>query len=98
MVSLQRNYLTSILSEAKGLIKDSDNDKGGFLLYRVFRGLPKNKALIKFLSEEGLNKHFKKLKIFICRTTREMHQIDEELYFTIDEKNNQIELTDKGIK
>ena len=41
LVSLQRNYLTSILSEAKGLIKDSDNDKGGFLLYRVFRGLPK---------------------------------------------------------
>ena len=54
LVSLQKTYLNSILSEAKGLIQNSDNDKGGFLLYRVYRGLPKNKALIKFLSEEGV--------------------------------------------
>ena len=98
LVSLQRNYLTSILSEAKGLIKDSDNDKGGFLLYRVFRGLPKNKALIKFLSEEGVKQILQKTENFYMQdNNREMHQIDEELYFTIDEKNNQIELTDKGI-
>ena len=85
LVSLQRNYLTSILSEAKGLIKDSDNDKGGFLLYRVFRGLPKNKALIKFLSEEGVKQTLQKTENFYMQdNNREMHQIDEELYFTID--------------
>ena len=98
LVSLQRTYLTSILSEAKSLIKDLDKDKGGFLLYRVFRGLPKNKALIKFLSEEGVKQILQKTENFFMQdNNREMHQIDEELYFTIDEKNNQIELTDKGI-
>ena len=99
LVSLQKTYLSTILSEAKELINNSENDKGGFLLYRVFRGLPKNKALIKFLSEEGIKQKLQKTENFYMQdNNREMHQIDEELYFTIDEKNNQIELTDKGIE
>ena len=99
LVSLQKTYLSTILSEAKELITNSENDKGGFLLYRVFRGLPKNKALIKFLSEEGIKQKLQKTENFYMQdNNREMHQIDEELYFTIDEKNNQIELTDKGIE
>ena len=99
LVSLQKTYLSNSLSEAKNLLKDSDNDQGGFLLYRVFRGLPKNKALIKFLSEEGVKQILQKTENFYMQdNNREMHQIDEELYFTIDEKNNQIELTDKGIE
>ena len=99
LVSLQKTYLSTILSEAKDLIKTSNDDKGGFLLYRVFRGLPKNKALIKFLSEEGIKQKLQKTENFYMQdNNREMHQIDEELYFTIDEKNNQIELTDKGIE
>ena len=99
LVSLQKTYLSNILSEAKDLIKTSNDDKGGFLLYRVFRGLPKNKALIKFLSEEGIKQKLQKTENFYMQdNNREMHQIDEELYFTIDEKNNQIELTDKGIE
>ena len=99
LVSLQKTYLSSILSEAKNLIKDSDNDQGGFLLFRAYRGLPKNKALIKFLSEEGVKQTLQKTENFYMQdNNREMHQIDEELYFTIDEKNNQIELTDKGIE
>jgi len=99
LVSLQKTYLSNILSEAKNLIKESDNDQGGFLLYRVFRGLPKNKALIKFLSEEGVKQTLQKTENFYMQdNNREMHQIDEELYFTIDEKTNQIELTDKGIE
>ena len=60
--------------------------------------MPKNKALIKFLSEEGVKQILQKTENFFMQdNNREMHQIDEELYFTIDEKNNQIELTDKGI-
>ena len=99
LVTLQKTYLSNILSEAKNLIKDSDNDQGGFLLYRVYRGLPKNKALIKFLSEQGVKQTLQKTENFYMQdNNREMHQIDEELYFTIDEKNNQIELTDKGIE
>ena len=70
-----------------------------FFLYRVFRGLPKNKALIKFLSEEGVKQILQKTENFYMQdNNREMHQIDKELYFTIDEKNNQIELTEKGIE
>ena len=99
LVTLQKTYLSNILSEAKNLIKDLDNDKGGFLLFRAYRGLPKNKALIKFLSEQGVKQTLQKTENFYMQdNNREMHQIDEELYFTIDEKNNQIELTDKGIE
>ena len=99
LVSLQRTYLSNILAEAKSLINNSDNENGGFLLYRVFRGLPKNKALIKFLSEEGVKQILQKTENFYIQdNNREMHQIDKELYFTIDEKNNQIELTEKGIE
>ena len=99
LVTLQKTYLSNILAEAKSLINNSDNENGGFLLYRVFRGLPKNKALIKFLSEEGVKQILQKTENFYMQdNNREMHQIDEELYFTIDEKNNQIELTEKGIE
>ena len=99
LVTLQKTYLSNILSEAKNLIKDSDKDQGGFLLFRAYRGLPKNKALIKFLSEQGVKQTLQKTENFYMQdNNREMHQIDEELYFTIDEKNNQIELTDKGIE
>ena len=99
LVSLQKTYLSNILAEAKSLINNSDNENGGFLLYRVFRGLPKNKALIKFLSEEGVKQILQKTENFYMQdNNREMHQIDKELYFTIDEKNNQIELTEKGIE
>ena len=99
LVSMQKTYLSTILAEAKSLINSSEIEKGGFLLYRVFRGLPKNKALIKFLSEEGVKQILQKTENFYMKdNNREMHQIDEELYFTIDEKNNQIELTEKGIE
>jgi len=98
IVLTQRNYLTSILAEVKKLIKEGDTKEGGFLLLRVFRGLPKSKALIKFLSKEGIRQLLQKTENFYMQdNNREMPKIDEELYFVIDEKNNSIELTDKGI-
>ncbi len=98
IVSTQRNYLTSVLAEARKLIGEGDTKEGGFLLYRVFRGLPKSKALIKFLSQEGIRQLLQKTENFYMQdNNREMPKIDEELYFVIDEKNNSIELTDKGI-
>ena len=73
--------------------------KGGKLLFRVFRGLPKNKALIKFLSEEGIKQLLQKTENFYMQdNNREMHIIDSELYFVIDEKNNSVELTEKGVE
>ncbi|MFA5298860.1 MAG: preprotein translocase subunit SecA [Lutibacter sp.] len=98
IVTIQRNYLTAVLAEAKKLISEGDTKEGGFLLLRVFRGLPKSKALIKFLSQEGNKLLLQKTENhYMQDNNREMPKIDEELYFVIDEKNNSIELTDKGI-
>ena len=98
IVQKQRQYLTGVLAEAKKLITEGDTKEGGFLLLRVHRGLPKNKALIKFLSEEGIKQLLQKTENFYMQdNNREMPKVDAELLFVIDEKNNQIELSDKGI-
>jgi len=99
LVAKQRQYLTGVLAEAKKLIKEGDTKEGGFLLLRVFRGLPKNKALIKFLSEEGVKQILQKTENhYMQDNNREMHKVDAELLFVIEEKNNQIDLTDKGVE
>ena len=99
LVTLQRKYLTGVLAEAKKLIASGDTKEGGFLLLRVHRGLPKNKALIKFLSEEGVKQLLQKTENqYMQDNNREMPKVDAELYFVINEKNNQTELTDKGIE
>jgi preprotein translocase subunit SecA len=98
LVQEQRQNITSILAEAKKLIASGDTKEGGFLLLRAFRGLPKNKALIKFLSQEGVRQLLQKTEAhYMQDNNREMPKVDEELLFVIDEKNNQIELTDKGV-
>ena len=98
LVQIQKQLVTKILSESKKLIVSGDNENGGFKLLQAYRGLPKSKALIKFLSEEGVKQTLLKTENFYMQdNNREMPKVDAELYFTIDEKNNQIELTDKGI-
>ncbi len=98
IVNVQRKYLTGVLAEAKKLIAAGDTKEGGFQLLRVYRGIPKNKALIKFLSEEGVKMLLQKTENFYMQdNNREMPKVDAELYYVIEEKNNQIELTDKGI-
>mgnify|MGYP003636882321 FL=1 len=99
IVNLQRQYLTGVLAEAKKLISSGDTKEGGFQLLRVHRGLPKNKALIKFLSEEGVKQLLQKTENYYMQdNNREMPKVDEALWFVIDEKNNQIELTEKGVE
>ncbi|MEH6407479.1 MAG: preprotein translocase subunit SecA, partial [Leeuwenhoekiella sp.] len=99
LVNLQRQQLTGTLAEAKKLIAEGNTKEGAILLLRVYRGLPKNKALIKYLSEEGIRQLLQKTENhYMQDNNREMPKIDVDLYFTIDEKNNQIELTDKGIE
>ena len=99
LVSLQRQIANGFLSEAKKLIKEGNTKDGGFLLLRAHRSLPKNKALIKFLSEEGIKQLLQKTEnSYMQDNNREMPKVDEALYFVIEEKNNQVELTDNGIK
>lgn len=98
----QRSLVTKILAEAKTLLNTpsvGDNEKrGGELLLRASRGLPKNKAIIKFLSEPGMRALMQKTENFyMAEQSKNMHLIDEELFFVIDEKNNTIELSEKGI-
>lgn len=99
ITAAQRHYLTGVLAEAKKLIAEGDTKEGGVKLLRVYRGMPKNKALIKFLSEEGIKQLLQKTEnAYMQDNNREMPKIDAELYYVIDEKNNQVELTDKGVE
>ncbi len=99
LVSLQRQLANGFLAEAKKLIKEGNTKDGGFQLLRAYRSLPKNKALIKFLSEEGIKQLLQKTENqYMQDNNRDMHKVDEALYFVIEEKNNQVELTDNGIK
>ena len=98
----QKRYVTTILAEAKRILTDpnaTEDEKkhGADQLFRAYRGLPKNNALIKFLSEEGMKSLMQKTEGFYMQNRNEnMHIIDDELYFVIDEKLNTVVLTDKG--
>tara|TARA_B100000242_G_C43054946_1_gene493498 strand:+ start:1481 stop:4843 length:3363 start_codon:yes stop_codon:yes gene_type:complete len=99
LVQIQKQLVTQVLSDSKKLISEGNNENGGFKLLQAYRGLPKTKALIKFLSEDGVKQILLKTENYYMQdNNREMPKIDADLFFTIDEKNNQIELTDKGIE
>jgi preprotein translocase subunit SecA len=98
LVSAQRKLVTQILADAKRLITDGNNEEGGKLLLRAFKGLPKNNALIKYLSEEGNKTLLQKTENFYMQNnSKEMPKVTDDLYFVIDEKLNSIELTEKGL-
>ncbi len=96
----QKSLLSGYLNVAKKQLlneNDKDND-GGLALFRVYRGLPKHKPLIKFLSETGIRQTLQKTENFYMQdNSKMMPEADDPLYFTIDEKHNSIDLTDKGI-
>ena len=99
LFNLQKRIATDCLTEAKRLLKEGNTKDGGFQLLRTYRSYPKNKALIKFLSEEGVKQILQKTEnAHMQDNNREMPKVDEALYFVIEEKNNQVELTDNGIK
>ena len=107
LVSEQKKYVTEALSEAKKLlqplingekISKENQEKGGLALLRAHRGLPKNKALIKFLSEHGIKAMLQKTENYYMQDqSKEMPKVDAELYFVVDEKSNAVELSEKGI-
>ncbi len=97
LYSLQRNYVTQLLSDAKKLISQGKTDEGGVLLYRVHKGLPKYKPLIKFLSETGMRALMQKTEnLYMQDNNKRMHEITDDLFFVIEEKMHSVELTDKG--
>lgn len=109
LVSAQRKLITTLLSEAKTKLTKAEKsqdkkeikvlqEEGGLALLRSFRGLPKNKPLIKYLSEPGIKVQLQKVENFYMQdNNKEMPKADEVLYFVIDEKSNTIDLTEKGI-
>ncbi|MCF8371621.1 MAG: preprotein translocase subunit SecA [Bacteroidales bacterium] len=98
LVQAQQKLVTALLIEAKNHISAGDEEKGAFQLLRAFKGLPKNKALIKFLSEMGNKTLLHKTENFYMQENmKNMHKVTDELYFVIDEKQNSIDLTEKGI-
>jgi preprotein translocase subunit SecA len=100
LFDMQKQVVNKYLNEAKKLFTDGDDDPktGGLALMRAHRGLPKHSALIKFLSEPGIRVKLQKSEnYYLADQQKQMPVVDEELFFHIDEKNNSVELTDKGI-
>ncbi|MCK6649119.1 MAG: preprotein translocase subunit SecA, partial [Bacteroidia bacterium] len=103
IVNAQKTYINTALTDAKRLIAEGNTGEkegeGGMALFRAHRGLPKNKALIKFLSEPGIRAILQKTENYYLQDqSREMHKVDSQLFFVIDEKHNSIELTEKGLE
>ena len=101
LVTHQKSFITGVLNEAKKEIAAGRTSatEGGLALLRAHRGLPKTKALIKFLSESGIKQMLNKAENhYMADQNKEMPFVDSELFFVIDEKNNQVELTEKGIE
>ncbi len=101
VVNAQRKLVTDLLADAKKLIDSNNEEKvkeGALLLYRAYKGLPKYQPLIKFLSQDGVKQLMLKVEAqYMQDNSREMHIVTDPLYFIIDEKNNSVQLTDKGI-
>ena len=101
LVRTQTTLTTKLLAEAKAKMSSEDEkvrEEGELALFRSFKGMPKSKALIKFLSEPGIKVRLQKTEEFYLQENeKNMHIATDELYFVIDEKNKSIELTDKGI-
>ncbi len=100
LVQEQERLVRNCLNEAKKLFAEGKDDpkEGGLYLFRAYRGLPKYSPVIKFLSEPGIKVKMQKAENYYLQDQqRNMHLVDEELLFHIDEKNNSVELTEKGL-
>jgi preprotein translocase subunit SecA len=96
---LQKNLVASMVQQAEEMInsENSNDNEAGVLIFRSYRGLPKNNKLTKILSEPSNKRLMQQTELeYLREKGKNMHIIDDELYFVIDEKNNQIDLTEKG--
>ena len=97
LYNAQKTLVTNLLSEAKKLIAAGTEKDGGILLFRAYKGYPKYKPLIKFLSEPGMKQLLQKVENYYMQDNeREMHIVTDELYFVINEKQHSVDMTDKG--
>ncbi|MDF2452039.1 MAG: preprotein translocase, SecA subunit [Bacteroidota bacterium] len=98
LLAAQKSFVQLCLTDAKRLFAEGNEKEAGIPLLRAYRGLPKNGALIKFLSEPGVKALLQKTENFYMQDQqKEMHKIDVDLFFVIDEKNNSVDMTEKGI-
>jgi len=98
LVNAQRKLINGMIPEARQALNTEDNDKAGLYMLRAFKGLPRNKAMIKMLSEEGNKSLMRKTENFYMQeNSKNMFKVTDELYFVIDEKNNSIEMMEKGL-
>jgi len=98
LLAAQKSYFQLCLTDAKRLYAEKNEKEAGIPLLRAYRALPKNGALIKYLSEPGVKALLQKTENYYMQDQqKEMHKIDVELFFVIDEKNNSVDLTEKGI-
>ncbi len=98
LVETQRKLIGEFLNEAKKLTKEGKEADAGLPLFRTYRGLPKHKPLIKYMSETGVKQNLQKTEnIYLADNQKKMPEADDPLFFTIDEKINSIDLTEKGI-
>jgi preprotein translocase subunit SecA len=99
LYTAQRNLVTQLLAESRKLIANNKTDNGGLFLYRAHKGLPKYKPIIKFLSEQGIKSLMQKTEnIYMQDNSRNMFKVTDDLFFIIEEKQNSVELTDKGVE
>jgi preprotein translocase subunit SecA len=98
LLAAQKSFFQLCLTDAKRLYAEKNEKEAGIPLLRAYRALPKNGALIKYLSEPGVKALLQKTENYYMQDQqKEMHKIDVELFFVIDEKNNSVDLTEKGI-
>ncbi len=98
LIEAQRKLMNQVLAEGRKELNDDNKEKAGFLLLQAYKGLPKSKALIKLLSEEGNKSLMLKTENFYMQdNSKNMHKVTDDLFFINDEQHNSIEMTDKGI-
>jgi preprotein translocase subunit SecA len=97
LVNAQRNFITKIVAEAEKYLQEGKEEEAGVQIFRAYRGLPKHKRLTKLLSEPANKKLMQSTESeYLREQSRRMHEIDDELYYAIDEKDHSINLSDKG--
>ena len=98
LVEAQKKIVNEYLNNARKLIGENNEKDGGLNLFRAFRAMPKHKPLIKYLSETGNKAILQKTEnYYLADNKRNMPEADKPLYFIIDEKDNSVDLTEKGI-
>ncbi|MES2379647.1 MAG: preprotein translocase subunit SecA [Bacteroidota bacterium] len=99
LVNAQKQVFNMVLADAKKLIAAGDEKNGGFKLLQAHRAMPKNTALIKYLGEQGIKQILTKTEShYMQDQQKEMHKVDADLYFVIEEKLNSIDLSEKGVE